>query len=250
MRRQHRQKSLWLAAVFAALTLIPSLSYAKIFRNAYISFEMPDTWNCKLEQTEWVCRSDQAAQAKEAVIILTAKEVGPTDSFPLYDAHLKAPIPAPSKSGENILSKVQYPPKNVNINDQPWVDGLHAGSEVKNYYTRYLATIKDKIAILVTFSAHQNYYSKYAQDFFKTIQSLRVIATKELFANRDLGPLRPGSETLGSGISAAMPGDIVNSEDEGKSGGGLFGQGTDVMIGGAILLLAIGGYIFTRMRKG
>lgn len=253
MLRQHRPKSLLThfvqIATIAMFILTPSLSYAKVFRNAYISFEMPDSWNCKLEQTEWVCRSEQSVQAKEAVIILTAKEVGPTDSFPLYDAHLKAPMPAPSKSGENLISKVQYPPKNVNINDQPWIDGLHAGSEVKNYYTRYLATIKDKIAILVTFSAHQNHYAKYAQDFFKTIQSLRVIATKELFANRDLGPLRPGSETLGAGIAAAMPGEIANNEEGNTNGSGLFGPGSDMMIGGAILLLAIGGYIFTRMRK-
>ena len=210
----HLRKIFSLKILFLIAFLSPLTSYAKIFRNAYISFEMPDSWNCKLEQTEWVCRSEQGKESREAVIILTAKEVGPTDSFVLYENHLKAPVAAPSKTGQTVLSKVVYPPKNVNINDQPWIDGLHAGSEVKNYYTRYLATIKDKIAILVTFSAHQSFYAKYAQDFFKTIKSLRVIATKDLLSRPDLGALRPGSETLGAGVSAAMPADLMTEGDD------------------------------------
>ena len=78
----------------AALSVIlsSSLANAKIFRNAYISFEMPESWNCNLEQTEWVCRSEQGKEAKEAIIILTAKEVGPTDSLALYEGHLNTPM--------------------------------------------------------------------------------------------------------------------------------------------------------------
>jgi hypothetical protein len=52
---------------------------ARTFKNAYVSFEMQDSWKCKLEQTEFVCRSEDVQESKEAVIILTAKEKGPTD---------------------------------------------------------------------------------------------------------------------------------------------------------------------------
>lgn len=45
---------------------------AKVFRNAYVAFELPDTWNCNLEHTEWVCRSQNDKESKEAIIILTA----------------------------------------------------------------------------------------------------------------------------------------------------------------------------------
>ncbi len=87
---------------FSTAVVVILLSFsaqAKVFRNAYISFEMPETWKCNLEQTEWVCRSEQNKESKEAIIILTAKEVGPTDSFPLYQTHLDAPITVTSRGG-------------------------------------------------------------------------------------------------------------------------------------------------------
>lgn len=229
-----------------AFILLTFQAQAKVFRNTYISFEMPDTWKCSLEQTEWVCRSEQSKESKEAIIILTAKEVGPTDSFPLYKDHLDKPIPLVYK-GNSGESKIVYKSKNVQINDQAWIDGLHLGSEVPNYFTRYLATIKDKIAILVTFSAHKQYYTKYSQDFFKAVMSLRVIASKNLLSRPDLGPIRPGSETLGGAIGGAMPGDMVGAE-EGLGAKGDSGN-KGMIFGLALLLAAIGIYIFLKRRK-
>lgn len=226
-----------------AVILLSFSAQAKVFRNAYISFEMPDSWKCNLEQTEWVCRSEQTKESKEAIIILTAKEVGPTDTIPLYESHLNAPITINLKGGGAAESKIVYKAKNVSINDQLWVDSLHLGSEVPNYFTRYLATIKDKIAILVTFSAHKQFYTKYSQDFFKAVMSLRVIASKNLLSKPELGPIRPGSETLGAPIGSAMPADMMQSEgQEGGSNKGL-------LLGGALLLAALGAYIFLKKRK-
>ena len=232
----------------AALSVIlsSSLANAKIFRNAYISFEMPESWNCNLEQTEWVCRSEQGKEAKEAIIILTAKEVGPTDSLALYEGHLNTPMALQLRGGEVAESKVQYKPKQVMINEQLWVDGLHLGSEVPNYFTRYLASIKERIAILVTFSAHKDYYTKYSADFFRAVQSLRVIAAKNLLAGRDSG-IRPGSETLGGPIGGAMPSDMMGMDEmSGKKKGGMKME----LIGGAILLAAIGIYLLIKRRRG
>lgn len=198
------KKLLLTAIIFASIN-----SEAKIFRNAYISFEMPEDWKCNLEQTEWICRSEDPKKAKEAIIILTAKEVGMKDSLSEYENHLNTPATLPT-TGEK--SEVQYKSKSVQINDQTWIDGLHLSSEVPSYFTRYMATIKDKIAVLVTFSAHKNFYPQYSQDFFKTINSLRVIATKNLLSQQDIGGIRPGSEMLGPG-SQNMPGDLL-LEDE------------------------------------
>lgn len=233
---------------FKALLILPVIllsftAQAKVFRNAYISFEMPETWKCNLEQTEWVCRSEQGKEAKEAIIILTAKEVGPTDSFPLYESHLNSPISSNVRGGGD--SKVVYASKNVKINDQSWLDALHLGSEVPNYFTRYLATIKDKIAILVTFSAHKQFYTKYSQDFFKAVMSLRVIASKNLLARPELGPIRPGSETLGGPIGSAMPTDMLEGEGfgDGKKGN------KSILLLGAFVLAALGAVIYLRAKK-
>lgn len=233
------------SATASLLVILLSFSaQAKVFRNAYIAFEMPETWKCNLEQTEWVCRSEQNKESKEAIIILTAKEVGPTDSYPLYENHLNSPITVNSRAGA-LQSKIVYKAKTVQINDQAWIDSLHMGSEVNNYFTRYLATIKEKIAILVTFSAHKQYYTKYSQDFFKAVMSLRVIASKNLLSKPELGPIRPGSETLGAPIGSAMPADMLQEDGSGGKKGG----NKMMLLGGAVLLAALGVYIFLKKRK-
>src|SRR6185312_5884445 len=208
----------------------------------------PDTWKCALEHTEWVCRSESDKESKEAIIILTAKEVGPTDSLDAYSQHLNTPQTTHTKTGQTIVSRITYPPKQVKINDQVWIDGLQMGSEVSNYFTRYLATIKDKIAILVTLSAHKSFYTKYSQDFFKAVMSLRVIATNNLLAQPDLGPLRPGSETLGAPIGMAMPGDMVGTGDmpTGDGTGGKSSKTKALFLGLALVLAALAGYVFMK----
>ncbi len=237
------------ALVFAFGVLGGSIpAQAKNFHNAYLSFEMPDTWKCVLEHTEWVCRSEIDKESKEAIIILTAKEVGPTDSFESYVSHLAAAQSTSAKLG-GIPSKVIYAPKRVQINDQPWVDGLHLASEIPNYFTRYLATIKDKVAVLVTFSAHKDHYTKYSQDFFKAVQSLRVIAAKNLLGGGD-SPLRPGIETLGAPINGAIPGDMAGADmpPPTTQGGG---SGKTKLLLIVLALILAGGALFVlfKMKK-
>lgn len=224
------------------LALVPVDAESRTFKNAYISFEMQDNWKCNLEQTEWVCRAEDPQEAKEAVIILTAKEKGPTDSFPIYENHMNNPINTVSRAGTPLTSAVKYKAQNQKINDQPWLDGLHQDSEVQNYFTRYLATIKDQIAILVTFSAHNKLYAKHSPNFDKTIRSLRVIATKDLLSRPDLGPLASAGDTLGSGIGQAMPSDLL-AADEGVGSGkkGIFKN--EMVLGLALFILAVLIYI-------
>jgi LPXTG-motif cell wall-anchored protein len=226
--------------------LLTTSAQAKTFRNAYISFELPATWNCNLEQTEWVCRSESSKESKEAIIILTAKEVGPTDSMQLYEQHLNTPITLNLKTGGATDSKIVYKSKTVQINDQTWIDGLHLGSEVQNYFTRYLATIKGRIAVLITFSAHKQFYTKYSQDFFKAVMSLRVTETKNLGSSSDLGPIRPGNGTLGPGsFQNAMPADMMNPEEN----TGAKGSNKMMLLGIAVILAAAGVYIFLKKRQ-
>lgn len=213
-------------------------AHARTFKNAYISFEILDDWKCKLEQTEWVCRAEDPQTSREAVIILTAKEKGPTDNFSIYQDHMSKPMSLVTKTGASLNSTVTMPPREELINDQKWLDGLHTNSEVPNYYTRYLATIKDQIAILVTFSVHNKYYSKHRSHFMDTVRSLRVIATKDLLANPGMGPIRGAGESLGSGIGSAMPSDLLAaSDDEGAADQGSGGILNNPMVQGGLLIL-------------
>ena len=217
---------------------------AKLFRNAYVSFELPPNWDCRLEGTEWVCVSKFNEKSREAIIILTAKEVGPADTLQAYLAHLKTPRTIPDAVGKPIPSKL-IGVKTRTINNHMWVDGMHMGSEVTSYYTRYLASVKQNIAILVTFSAHKAHYTKYSADFLKAIQSLRVVATKTMLANKPLTTPRGSGETFGAPIGQVLPTNMGEELPPESSGSGKMGS---TAIGLIVLLLA-GGYWFLFMRK-
>ncbi len=240
-----------LASTTLFLIFLNSPTQAKIFRNAYVSFELPaENWSCILEQTEWICRSIDTKFSKEAIIILTAKEVGPTDSFDAYIKHLGTIQPTAFKNPGTTTSKVVYPPKQVKINDHIWIDGLQLASEVPNYYTRYLATIKDKVAVLVTLSAHKNFYTKYSKDFFKTVQSLRVIASKNLLGQPQMGPLSKSNESLGGNLSGVIPGDLLaQGEGEGFDPSSGSKNTKNLIMALAIGLAAIGVYLLVKGKK-
>ena len=236
-----------LASLFLIGLLTSSWSQAKTFRNAYVSFELPPNWKCHLEQTEWICRSQNQQQSREAIIIITAKEEGPSDSLNSYMRHLKTPRLVTNRSGQNTQSKI-FHAKEYKINNQPWVDGWHLGSELPPYYTRYLATIKSKIAILVTFSAHKKYYTRYSKDFFNAIKSLRVIASKGLI-NRPNVNIRPGSEKIGQPITNLM-GDMMGEDDIEENLGSSSEDDSSLIFALAFLLIAVGGYIFYKKKRG
>lgn len=238
--------------IIALFALFIGLAYhsageAKLFRNSYISFELPPNWDCQLEATEWVCRSQFNDQSREAIIILTAKEKGPSDTFPEYEKHLKEPrqvITGPGKSERSVVQHV----KAVSINDQQWIDGWHLSSEIPGYYTRYLATIKKNIAILVTFTAHKKHYTKYSRDFFKAIQSMRVIATANLLTDPVTSSgMRSSGESLGASIGEAMPSDLLGAQSLPSEGSGGGSRSRKYL---AILLLAAaaGAYFFLKKK--
>lgn len=241
-------KKIFLGLAVAICSIISFSASAKLFRNAYIAFELPDGWNCNLEATEWVCRSQDPASSREAIIIFTAKEVGPTDSLPIYEQTINTERTLVSKSGAPAPSHLEQKAKQVQINDTTWIDGMQKGSEIPNYYTRYLATIKERIAILVTFSAHRDYYAKYSSVIFNAIKSLRVIASRGLLNNPTSGAGGGGAQGIFSGggngfdNGGGMAGDIPRATH--SKGGGL--QKILMALGG--LLLLVGGFIFMKKK--
>ncbi len=240
-----------LVTAFAITTLgAPLTAHAKTFRNAYLSFELPDKWDCQLEHTEWVCRTNSASMdSREAVIILTAKEVGPTDALPTYESHLKAPRTIASRSGQPMQSTVYKVDQRI-IQGQPWIDGMHFGSEVPNYYTRYVATIKDRIAVLVTFSAYKLHYTKYGPDFIRAIESLRVVASPGLMRANGPGGGNGGipgsSEMVGSPTSSIDMAHAGEFPEEGSSGSS---DSATKFFGFAFLVGAVGVYLMIKRKQ-
>ncbi len=233
------------------LMIMVSPSQGKLFNTSYVSFEIPENWKCKSFGTDWVCHSTLSRQEKEAMIILTAKIAGSLDNFQTYENFLKQPREGFTRAKQAFKSKVIHT-KKVFINNHAWVDGFHKESEIPSYYTRYIVTKccqnePSKLAILVTYSAHLNHYTKYASDFLKSINSLRVLNIKKAISKmKDLGT----GENLGS-VSSYME-DLLDEESlegEGRGSGTLFGL-TGSQFGLLLLIaLGLGFYAFIKTRK-
>jgi hypothetical protein len=237
------------ASIFVFTILAPSLAKAKRFSNAYVSFDLPEKWDCTLEQTEWVCRPSSPDLAQQAIILLTAKETGPQDSLGAYQSYLQLPRMIVSRSGQPIQSEVKKVEVR-NIANHPWVDGMHLASEVPHYFTRYLATTKDKIAIVVTFSAHKLHYSKFSTDFFRAAESLRVVASNSLLKGPNPSAGMGAGDTFGVNTGGAfMGGDSELPAEPGAEDGMSMSGETRTLMGIAFIVGAIGVYLFIKRRQ-
>ena len=58
------------------------------------------------------------------------------------------------------------------MGDRTWIDGLHFGSEVPGYYTRYLGTVTAHLGILVTYSIHADNFERYDVLFSESVARL------------------------------------------------------------------------------
>ncbi len=171
--RNKKWKSAALGLALAAAALSPGQARAAKFANQFVEFELPPQWGCNLEGAEWVCQSANEAKKRDAIIVLAAKLKGDQDSLDQYLTYLKAAKTYTSVQGKPVKSDPKYA-KDVNISGQPWVDALHLESEIPGFYTRYLATVKADIGVLVTYSVNKAKYQEYLEAFDNMVKTLKV----------------------------------------------------------------------------
>ena len=231
--------SFMMCLIWGLVVLGGWLAEAKTFSNSYVSFELPPKWKCAREGTEYVCNHPDAQIKKQAVIIVTAKQVGPSDNLTAYEAHLKQTKPMGPQKPTKILHTKRGP-----IHNHEWVDGLQLDSEVKNFYTRYLATLKGGLAILVTFSAARAHYSQFAPHFNRAVASLRVLAAGSL---KGAGEARRQTGSI-LGQSFDMSGlDDDDELGEGSASGGWLSDPASWL--GLLLVAGAIGFILWRRRR-
>lgn len=211
-------------------------------------YSLPKTCASKTAMKTKSCRNLKK-KTKEAIIILTAKEKGGSDSLGSYQSHLKSPRTIRSRKKTKAQSKVIHV-KRVKIGKgkQQWVDGFHLGSEIPYYYTRYLATVKGNIAVLVTFSAHKLHYSKYSKSFFQAIKSLEVVASQADLA-------KVGKSSKNSSLQGTIGGAYNSNEfllDEGTEDAmevsGFSDEHSEYLLLFAMFLAAIGVFFWIKGR--
>jgi hypothetical protein len=160
--------------LIAVLTLFLAVpARAERFENAYLSFHLPDGWSCKQEETEFVCfPATPLPKDRPATMIMTAKIPGQGDTLGDYLEHLRV---VARRENVSVLNK----PAQIRIRDVLWIDATLLNAEVPNFYTRYLATVSNGVAVLYTFSFHKSYHEEFywvSESLVKTlkIKPLRV----------------------------------------------------------------------------
>ena len=215
--------------------------------NNYVCFEVPKNWKCVDEGVHRICHNKSRQLAKEAIIIVVAKEVGKQDGVTQYIDYLKEKKNYKTKKGKAMTSKV-YHSRSNKINNHLWADGFHLASEIPIYYTRYLGSTKSGLAVLVTYTAHKNLWKKYAADFNKSILSLRLLNVEE--AIRKLRAMK--QHQIGGRSIRDYLEDIIGAEDDGEGleggEGGWLADNLEV-VGGVLGAGAVGTLLWRLVRR-
>jgi hypothetical protein len=228
-------------SVFLLLSALFTFSAeAKTFQNSYVSFDVPDNWNCLQEGVAWTCSPTNPVEMKEAVIVLAAKVAGPEDNLLNFETFLRQPKKITTKVGTPMPSQVMYAQKRK-LAGTDWVQAQHLGSEIQEYYTLYLATVKEQLAILVSFSAERNRYQVYNPIFDKAIKTLKITASQQLlFPKNKQGA---AGDVIGINVAPLGNEDILPPPTKKKHPLSVYFFG---LIG---LLGAVLGFVIVRKRK-
>jgi len=245
-----------LKIIYFLILLFSINTQAARFTNRFVEFEAPEKWRCTLEGAEWICQSEDPTKVRDAMIILAAKLRGDQDTLDSYLDYLKKPKFYTSLRGKPVKSEVIRSTR-TEIGEHQWADALHLESEIPGYYTRYLATVKEDIAVLVTYSIDKKKYLIYRKVFEEMVTTLRVFRRPGMGLNRpadtDIFGLAKqvwGKSPLSGNSGGPSPLGKNDGADGGRGYGKKDGKGMNltfilIMLGFAAIL------IFTlKKRKG
>lgn len=226
--------------------------HAEKWANQFTEFELPANWACSIEDAEWVCQSSDPAKKKEAIIVLAAKLKGDQDSLDQYLTYLKGVKTFTSVTGKPMKSEPKYA-KSVNLNGHAWVDALHLESEIPGFFTRYLATVKDDIGVLVTYSIAKNKYQDYLSDFENLVRTLKVFrkpgginaGTEGSVVQNVKIPTTVTGDTVFPGTQIAGGSDVTRQAQP-KAQGGMDDTTFYILVGA----VAVGLMIFLKKKRG
>lgn len=175
------QPIFWLSQLVTVLSLTGAgvlIAYVVVpkpptyHRTSYFEFALPPGWDCEREGTETVC-NPAGPPPHDAIIIFTAKYRNESDNLAAYRDHVSKPQKRTDRDGSAYESTVVRSGEHT-IGEYHWIDALQFESEVRNYYTRYLATTTVQIGLLITFSVHKSKLEERMREFDAAVESLRI----------------------------------------------------------------------------
>jgi hypothetical protein len=231
-------------ALVLLLALTAAGAHAKTFQNSYVSFDVPDDWTCVQEGVAWTCNPRGAVESKEAVIVLASKVAGPEDNLGTFLNFLKQPKKIVTKVGTPMPSQVMYAQQRQ-LGGHPWIQAQHLGSEIQEYYTLYLATVKEQLAILISFSAERTRYKTYNPIFEKAIRTLKITANQQLLFPKNTQTANEGAIGI-QGPAGQMAVEDMMPPPEHRANGRTVIM---VLLGLGLAIAAAAAYTFKTKRK-
>jgi hypothetical protein len=209
---------------FLLLSWLWSVGEVFAWDTAYVNFDEPAGWRCELAQGVWVCQSTLDPDRKESLVMSIAALSSEWDTLENYEDYLKKPREFKTKGDKTIQSEISYT-RRRNINGHVWVDSLQHHSELAGFWTRYLATVHEKLAVLVTYIVSDEHYSKMAPQFERMVVSLKLIssgdrsvptnqADGQISGNDKLGPPRGFLEER---LNVKKPSTTADQPDQGTA---------------------------------
>ncbi len=139
----------------------------------FVTFEIPDSWECIKIDFQWACRPKNQVE-RSALAVIVGKVAGAQDNF---DALLRE-LSAPRTLHKGGSSQVFHARRKL-IGGQDWIESLHLGSELANFYTFYLATVKDSLGVLISLSTPKDRAKDFNPIFKRLIDSLKLTESAE-----------------------------------------------------------------------
>ncbi|MCB0356225.1 MAG: hypothetical protein KDD40_04420 [Bdellovibrionales bacterium] len=159
--------------LFAFLFLLFSLP-ANALKTSYLILQEPKNWSCSQQAAEYLCRSLNPLEQKESFLTVKAKLASREDSLQAFYVSLKQPLISSNGVSQNQYSKVYFVKQEL-INQQYWIHALHLNSNIPNYFTEYLVTLKGDLAIGIELNFHQSRYSKYKDKMIEISNKLQLV---------------------------------------------------------------------------
>ena len=221
--------------IFLMLFAFP-LYGKKIFRSPYVSFDIGNNWVCKSFGVDWVCHHYLYKEAKPSLMLITAKEGKSSDNLNLYTQAFNKNQTASSK-------KIHT--NKISVNRHAWIESLYKNDLLKSMFNRYVATVccdktNAKIHIFIGFHAHQENYTKYSNEFLRSIKTLKLASN----LSKALEQIRKQTDQQKKDMLSYI--ERILSESEGNRGIQKNNKNSDLLINllflGFILFLA--GFLF------
>ncbi len=181
--------------ILLSLFLFPVSLFA--LQTQYISFEHPEKWGCENAQGTYICQSTQDPEKREALVMSVATIASDWDSLDNYLTFLKTPKTYKDDRGQEITSQISYVHRRK-INGVEWIDSLQYNVELPGFWTRYLATVQNKLAILITYVVSDDYYKQMAPLFERMVLTLKPNNELDIHSSSKSDAVaKPGTEKLG-----------------------------------------------------